>query len=117
MIPSDNPVPELETLKAERKFDAWEFYPGAPDEAVRARCEARVNELLDALIRGWPQQTTTDLVLSKFREYLPNFDHEDTEERERACGYCEKIMAILGIESSQGVLNNWLYGFDPNELP
>jgi hypothetical protein len=56
-------------------------------------------------------------VLSAFKSYLDNFNGEDTEEKERACGYCEQIVDILGMENSEGVLNNWLYGFDPNEEP
>jgi hypothetical protein len=34
----------------------------------------------------------------------------DTEDRERALGYCERIMAVLGIQSSDGRLNRWMYG-------
>jgi hypothetical protein len=41
-------------------------------------------------------------------------ESQDTEEREAVCAYCERIMDALEIESSEGILNNWLYGFDPN---
>ncbi len=35
--------PALRRLRAEKKFAADEFYPGAPTELIRLRCEARVN--------------------------------------------------------------------------
>jgi hypothetical protein len=46
---------------------------------------------------------------------LDAFEPGDTEDRERLCGYLEEIMEIFGIESSDGLLNRWLYGFDPQE--
>jgi hypothetical protein len=35
----------------------------------------------------------------------------DTEDRERVCAYFEELMDIVGLESSDGHLNNFLYGF------
>jgi hypothetical protein len=108
---------QLAALKGERKFDAHVMYPGAPSEEVRARCESLVNELIETLMRGLPKQPDTSFVVSVFKSHLDRLGSEDTEEKERTCGYCENIMDILGIESSEGVLNNWLYGFGPNEEP
>ena len=54
-------------------------------------------------------------MLSEFLEMLTAFEHEDTEEKEQACTYCERVMEILGIDSSDGALNTWLYGFDPEK--
>jgi hypothetical protein len=54
-------------------------------------------------------------VLDEFSAALKNFDRAaDTEDRERVCMNMEKIMDIVGLESSDGLLNNWLYGFDPS---
>jgi hypothetical protein len=52
-------------------------------------------------------------VLSEFLQMLEAFEGHDTEEREKACAYCERVMDLLAIESSDSVLNTWLYGFDP----
>ncbi|HBI02132.1 DUF4844 domain-containing protein, partial [uncultured Flavobacterium sp.] len=38
----------------------------------------------------------------------------DTEDREQVCVYFEELMDIVGLESSNGQLNKFLYGFDPN---
>ena len=43
-------------------------------------------------------------------------DIVDTEDRERICLYYEELMNMVGLESSAGLLNKFLYGFDPNSL-
>ena len=40
----------------------------------------------------------------------------NTEDRERVCSYFEELMDIVGLESSNGQLNKFMYEFDPNEL-
>ncbi len=69
-------------------------------------------ELLLAGLRDSPQKS---FVLSHFLQMLKNFEYVDSEEREQACAYCEQVMNILQIKSSDGLLNKWLYGFDPDD--
>jgi hypothetical protein len=40
----------------------------------------------------------------------------DTEDKERVCTYFEELMDIVELDSSNGQLNEFLYGFDPNQL-
>ena len=105
----------LRELRGESKFheDPASFYPGAPDETIRARCETRMNDLLDRLIAGIHEDPTNGYVLEEFRSSLALFDQEDSEERDRTLLYLERIMDIVGVESSDGLLNRWRYGFDP----
>lgn len=103
----------LNRLKAVEKFRAEAFYPGAPSESLRVEAEQSVNTLLDRLIPALPTPADKQFVLREFRRTLDAFTQSDTEERERLCGYLEEIMDIVGIESSDGLLNGWLYGFDP----
>jgi hypothetical protein len=112
---TDATLADLRELRLQPKFhEDWAvFYPGAPDEVIRARCESRVNELLDRLIAGVSKNPSKDYVLEQFRATLPLFDSEDSEERDRVALYLEGIMDIVGIESSDGLLNQWRYGFDP----
>ena len=88
-------------------------YTGAPDPETRDRCNGGFNELIDELLK---QSATGSIkktdVLIVFSEKLNFFNDEDTEEKEQATGYCETIMDMLNIESSDGTLNEWLYGFD-----
>ena len=51
--------------------------------------------------------------LSRFAEVYMELD---TEDRERVCTYFEELMDIVGLESSSGQLNKFMYGFDPNEM-
>jgi len=110
----------IESLKKFEKISKFnereehDYYPGAPDETVRARCEKAINQMVAELISGLPENPKKEYVLSTFAKHLKKLEMEDTEEREEACYYCEKIMEILSIESSDGVLNTWLYGFDPS---
>ena len=110
---------QLTSLRTAPKFHKeWEnLYPGAPTEEVRLNAERAVNGMLDRLTIGLPESPRKSYVLSEFLEMLKAFECEDTEEREQACTYCEHVMKILGIESSDGVLNTWLYGFDPDQKP
>jgi hypothetical protein len=39
----------------------------------------------------------------------------DTEDRERVCSYFEELMDIVGLESSGGHLNDFMYGFNPTK--
>jgi hypothetical protein len=104
----------LARLKAVDKFRAEAFYPGAPNESLRVEAELSVNTLLERLMPVLRAPADKTFVLQEFRLTLDSFTQSDTEERERLCGYLEEIMDIAGIESSDGLLNGWLYGFDPS---
>ena len=109
-------VVALQSFIAKRKFLAEGFYPGAPNEMLRARLEVQINSLAQDLIARHPETLSKTDVLSAFEGTLAQVTASDTEERERVCGYLEEIMDIYGIESSDGLLNTWLYGFDPAKV-
>lgn len=106
---------KLSELRAEPKFYARNLYPGAPNEDIRANSEKAVNAMFDRLLLDLRKSSRKSFVLLQFEEMLKCFETDDTEEREEACGYCEQVMALLGIESSDGFLNKWLYGFNPDD--
>lgn len=105
----------LSALRSESKFNEENLYPGAPTEEIRLHAEQAVNSMLDRLAGGLREAPRKSYVVSEFLEMLKAFEHEDTEEREQACTYCERVLGILGIASSDGALNTWLYGFDPEQ--
>lgn len=109
---------QLRGFRAEPKFheDLPAFYPGAPNENIRERCELKLNGLLDRLIEGLPKNPTRNYVLKEFRSTLNLFEVEDSEERDRIALYLERIMVIVGVESSDGLLNKWRYGVDPSGI-
>ncbi len=49
------------------------------------------------------------------QRFNPYYLELDTEDRECICTYFEELMDCVGLESSDGLLNEWMYGFDPNE--
>ncbi len=106
----------LQNLRSESKFAEFSptLYPGAPTEVVRVRCERALNryleDLLDLTSRPWSKQ----LVMNRTRTLLVEFQSEDSEERDRLLDYLEETLEAVGIESSDGLLNEWRYGFDPS---
>ena len=107
---------QLAALRCAPKFQEEGLYR-APTEEIRKSGELAINTMLDRLKLGLRNSPQKSYVLSEFLELLRAFESADTEEREKACTYCEQVMDLLGIESSDGVLNTWLYGFDPEKLP
>ena len=103
---------ELRTLKKTPKFlpDQEKFYFGAPSEKVRSEAESKINELIELLIKGLPQNPKKSFVLQEFKKSLPSFDEYDTEERDQALLYFDKIMEITNTTESNEILNVWRYG-------
>jgi hypothetical protein len=57
------------------------------------------------------KQNAIQIGLDRFADLYVQLD---TEDRERVCSYMEELMDIVGLESSAGHLNNFMFGFDPN---
>ena len=114
---TDKTVQELRDLREAQKFheNPATFYPGAPNEIVRTRCQVVLNALIDRLIADLPAHPQKQFVLQQFRISLASFNTEDSEEKDRLLIYLEQIMDIARIESSDGLLNEWRYGFDPTK--
>ena len=91
------------------------LYTGIHDHAQRVAAETAINELVDHIVRDLAPTFAHDAVLGAFAGTLDGLDLSDTEDREQACNYLEAIMDIIGIESSDSLLMNWMYGFDPDE--
>ena len=98
-------VDALRQLRAEDKFTDL---PGTNTADEKLRCTAKVNEMLDRLISGIQQHPRKSWVLEQFVPTLESACQEDTEARERFEPYLERVMDVLGIESSDGMLNHYL---------
>jgi hypothetical protein len=107
---------DLREFRLEPKFVDGAIYH-APSQAVRIAAAAHLNALLDRLVISVAAHPTKAFILSEFRRTLTEFDGADSEERDQLLVYLERIMDIVGIESSDGLLNNWRYGFDPTVKP
>lgn len=105
---------QLRSFRARSKFgpDDSRFpgYVGYLPETDRADAERELNAVVDALIAGLPGQPAGALVLNCFAKGLLWFASSDTEDRERCCDYLVEVMDIVGLESSEGLLNRFMYG-------
>jgi len=105
----------LRALKGRPKFLPEEdgSYTGVQDPAARRAAEAAINGVIERVEALLPDRATKAAVLKEFSTGLDQLALTDTEDREQAAGYLEQIMDCLGMESSDGLLNKWMYGFDP----
>ncbi|MGI9416117.1 MAG: DUF4844 domain-containing protein [Hyphomicrobiales bacterium] len=104
---------KLAELGARPKYvdEPGTIYNGMRPEHVRLTAQAQLNDLIQRLSSGLQEKPSKRFVLEEFSRTLAQFEPWDTEDRERVCRYLMEIMDILGIESSDGVLNRWLYGW------
>ena len=104
---------ELKKLKQERKFgeDKKTFYPGAPNEAIRASAQASVDAVIQSLATELPANPRRSVVLSTFKRALAGLEQHDSEERDQILIYLDRIMSIVGVTNSSELLNVWRYGF------
>ena len=106
---------------AKKKFVAENYYPGIADEKMRPIFTDKINSVASDFKSVAESENPTDkkyqdkikIGLSRFAEVYMELD---TEDRERVCTYFEELMDIIGLESSNGQLNKFMYGFDPNEM-
>lgn len=111
---------KLQQFKAKEKFvvDEQSNYSGLANPALRSILNEKMNRAagdFQALAkRGATETEYQDAIkagLGRFDDVYPELD---TEDRERVCHYFEELMDMVGLESSGGHLNNFMYGFDPN---
>lgn len=96
------------------------FYPGISDPNLKPVLTEMINLAADDFKKLADKGIATDkeyqnaikIGLERFTEIYLQLD---TEDRERVCSYFEELMDIVGLESSGGHLNNFMYGFDPNK--
>ncbi|HWC62541.1 MAG TPA: DUF4844 domain-containing protein [Rhizomicrobium sp.] len=110
LIVTPDIVARLEALKPRLRFEPDGYYTGIHDPLEREQANASFADLVGVLEKELPEHPSRKFVLQQFSSHLRKFPSVDTEDRERAATHCEKIMDVLGIRSSDGVLNRWLYG-------
>jgi hypothetical protein len=104
-----------------KKFVEENLYPGIADEKIRPVFTEKINQVtkdfktVSELEKptGKKYQEKIGIGLSRFADVYMKLD---TEDRERVCTYIEELMDIVELESSNGQLNSFMYGFDPNKL-
>jgi hypothetical protein len=108
-------------------FIQQDKFVGDPDGQFNGLGDPELKPLFNALIN----QVAADFITTvnnepteaKFHNNIATgtarFDAEigyiDTEDQEMVCSYFEAIMDCVNLESSNGLLTTWLYGFNPEE--
>ena len=117
-----NSMDLIEAFKKKEKFvqDTAIFYPGISDSTLRPILTEKINLAADDFKKIAVSGKASDKVYQdKIQEGLDRFSDVysdlDTEDRERVCHYFEELMDIVGLESSGGHLNEFMYGFNPSK--
>lgn len=74
-----------------------DFYPGAPDEDTRLRCQTLTDQLIDDLISMLSAGASKEVILARVKETIDSFEDEDTEESEKVEDYIGEMMQFVGI--------------------
>lgn len=104
-----------------KKFIEENFYPGIADEKMRPIFTKKIEQVATDFKTVSESEKPTDkkyqekigIGLSRFADVYLELD---TEDRERVCSYFEELMNIVGLKSSDGQLNKFMYGFDIEPL-
>lgn len=98
---------------ARDKFVETSDYPGLGDEEMREPLNNRLNVLAEQFLQiaGKP---TVKLYRDVIKQLLDDMGdmYLDTEDEDHLLLQIEELMDIVGLESSEGLLNKWRYGFD-----
>jgi hypothetical protein len=121
-VESTSSVEKLLQFKTKEKFvkESGIYYSGVDDPIMRSTLSEKINLAADDFMSLAQKQDVSEKdYQDKIEIGLERFAHLyiqlDTEERERICQYFEELMDIVGVESSGGHLNNFMYGFNPNK--
>ena len=112
-------VTRLESLAAADNFGAdGALYTGVHDPVQRAKLNSQFHTTVKKFISSVERQSTEQEYLTLLASEIAQFDRDEleTEDAEHLAGNFERIMDCIGLESSDGILNTWMYGFDPNKL-
>ncbi len=116
-LESDGPQAKaLHVFIAKKKFTPSMFNPVQRSESDRLRLQVIIDALGTRLLplADLPQDKAR--VFAEFRRSMAEIDVVESEDKEQAASYLEELMAIFSIASSDGLLNNWVYGFDPKDI-
>jgi len=98
----------IEQLSAYKAADKFIDLPGEDTQKEKERLTALINSLVSRLITGIAENPSKLWVMGEFQPTLEIANDEDTEGREHFAEQLAKIMDILEIESSDGLLGFYL---------
>ncbi|WP_276975098.1 DUF4844 domain-containing protein [Flavobacterium filum] len=117
----ENAAEKFDVFIAKKKFDAQpypNYYPGLADEKMQPIFTEKINQIaLDFKEVALSNNPTDKKYQEKIAVGLARFSEiyleTDSEDLDRICSYIEEIMDIVALESSDGQLSSFRYGFEP----
>jgi hypothetical protein len=98
----------LEALRGYRLGPKLADLPGPSPSPERERLASELDRLADALLTGIEAHPTKFWVLKQFQQSLVAVQGEDAEAREHFGTELERLLEIVGIGSSDGVVEYYL---------
>lgn len=94
------------------------LYTGVHNPALRVDLNARFKLAVSRFILAVENKSTKDGYLALLASEIKKFKRTEleTEDAEQVGTNFEHIMDCIGLENSEGILNDWMYGFDPTKL-
>jgi FKBP-type peptidyl-prolyl cis-trans isomerase (trigger factor) len=102
----------LGALSAYRAAPIFDGLSGNDTGAERALLTAELDRLLEKLLAGIERYPTKFWVLKQFQQSLLAIENQAAEARAHFGLALKEVMDILGIESSDGLLNWYLGGLE-----
>ena len=106
--------------KQKEKFleDNKLLYPGIGDPKMLLVLTNKINKTaIDFKKVSSSKNPTSEqyqkVIKTNLKTFKGIYTNLDTEDRERICNYIEELMDIVKLESSDGLLNKFMYDFDP----
>ena len=90
------------------------LYTGVQDPVQRKRLNAQVFLSIQKFKVAYQNNASKQAYLTLLASEIATYPRADTEDAERVAMVFEKMMDCVGLESSNGILNTWMYGFDPD---
>jgi hypothetical protein len=116
-MPIDTPAQALLAKVGHDHFAAASdgLYTGVSDSSLKTQLNAKIDAAAVAFANAASTKASAPQILAILKEHLGGIDREvlDTEDAEHVAGLFEQMLDGFGIQGSDGILNNWLYGFDP----
>ena len=111
----DSSIAKLKELSSQDLFGPDGFlYTGVQDQKQKKALSEKFKGLISAFIMACTEGASSEQLLALLKTGLAEFDRIslETEDAENLAGNFEKLMDCVGLESSKGALNEWMYGFD-----
>lgn len=113
-------IQQLQQFQVQDHFAAdGELYTGVQDAALKQSLNEKVAQAAQLFINLYQHsQPTKDELLQALSNGIYQIDPDtlDTEDREQVAFTFEQFLDITGLESSNNILNIWLYGEEVGEM-